>query len=115
MAQAAIDTIEFGEGAYAADMWRTDEMPVNNTVTAAKKSAPQLWPSTSGTILRHFVLPPEENLKDSAYDKLGNAHVEGSQHSGMHASNTLDYVICVSGEVWYVTEAEEQGLGKVAF
>lgn len=104
----ASNVVEIGS-LRAAELWYTDEMPIDNTGNEDRARRPnQHWPTRNGTIFRALIIPPEKDMSAETFGKLGDAMVKGlTKHPSMHRSDTIDYVVCISGEVWYLTEKDE--------
>jgi naringenin degradation protein FdeH len=108
-------------GGFLTQVWVTDHVPANNSGTRDDADRPQrLDPPTGGTTLVHFVLapqsesasvPPVEMEKATAqlFEGLGasKARVNTSRNVGMHKTNTVDYVILLSGEVDLILDEGE--------
>ncbi|XVQ07416.1 cupin domain-containing protein [Spirillospora sp. CA-255316] len=105
------------DGPAAVDLWKTtlvdDELLAHGTMTTGTSS---LLPPTEGSVFRLVHLPP-----DAAYMKTWDAQVTfqamghtttdadhgGDRTPGMHTTDTLDYAIVVSGEIWLVVDDGE--------
>jgi mannose-6-phosphate isomerase-like protein (cupin superfamily) len=112
-------------GVVINNLWMTDRMPAP---TAAPDDAAHvgmaLAPVAGGINFRIVEFPPESEYLDKisaedaakafgdmgAADALageGHATKSGSQHPFMHKTETLDFAIIVSGEVYLVLDDEE--------
>jgi hypothetical protein len=108
-------------GGFLTQVWVTDHAPASNTGTRDDADRPQrLDPPTDGTTLVHFVLAPEsasasvspaerEKATAAMFEGLGasKARVNTSRNVGMHKTNTVDYVILLSGEVDLILDEGE--------
>lgn len=87
-------------GLIISDIWATDTMPVDlsRTVRIANTAFPVTPPN--GTYFRYVSIPPdtEAGLK---------ADPETGRHPLFHQTDTLDYIIIASGEVYLILEEEE--------
>ena len=88
-------------GFVVSDAWATDQMSVN--LNGSAKIAAEFFPTLNkkGTLLRYVHIPPDSNTLQ---------HFElrpGQQHPLMHQTDTLDYVVILSGEVYLVMEQGE--------
>lgn len=65
-----------------------------------------------GTVFRVIEYPPDRsrlaNLdREAVFRGMGAAHAmakEGARHPGMHKTNTLDYAVVLSGEIYAVMD-----------
>ena len=96
-------------GARITELWVTSEMPVDNDGSADRGARPLAGiPDPMGTIFRVVEIPPESdgglsdvdaafaqmNSKSSASTEPGRA-----RHASMHVTDTLDYLVIMSGEM----------------
>jgi hypothetical protein len=108
-------------GGFLSQVWVTDHAPASNAGTRDDGDRPQrLDPPTGGTTLVHFVLAPQsasasvspaemEKATAQMFEGLGasKARVNTSRNVGMHKTNTVDYVILLSGEVDLILDEGE--------
>ncbi|HEY4042754.1 MAG TPA: cupin domain-containing protein [Rhodopila sp.] len=108
-------------GGFLSQVWVTDHAPADNTGTRDDADRLQrLDPPTGGTTLVHFVLAPQsasasvspaemEKATAQMFEGLGasKARVNTSRNVGMHKTNTVDYVILLSGEVDLILDEGE--------
>jgi quercetin dioxygenase-like cupin family protein len=85
-------------GFVVSDVWATDSMPVNSFQSA--KIEDSFFPKLqhNGTLFRYVHIPPDTATK---------MHFEakpGEPHPLMHKTETLDYIIIISGEVYLMME-----------
>ena len=104
-------------GFRMANVWAT-------TATPAHISAPEetgklfgVHPPKNGTVIRVMDIPPE--TKDAHGDAAHRAtraqmfpdasrnKVDTTRHVGMHMTDSVDYAIVISGEMWAVMEDDE--------
>lgn len=81
------------------DVWSTASMPVQLEQEPVFEDT--LFPkvSANGSFFRYVQIPPDK--------ALGITAVPGKPHPLMHQTNTLDYIIILSGGVYLVMEEEE--------
>lgn len=105
-----------GSGIRQHNMWRTDRAPTAlDGPPEALTEAYSLHPPANGTMFRIVEFHPEDPDKlasvDSraAFGELGAAHsvVEGARHPFMHATDTVDYAIILSGEITMLLDEED--------
>jgi mannose-6-phosphate isomerase-like protein (cupin superfamily) len=100
----------------STDLWVTHDAPADNATSgdpAARKIV--LEPPARGTIFRVVEFPPESQAAgkldaSKAFDALGasGALDRGSaRHPAMHRTQTVDYAIVLSGEIWAVMDVGE--------
>jgi len=89
-------------GLIISDIWATNTMPVDLNQELIIPNT--LFPCTpkNGSYFRYVKIPPDSELK---VDKL--TINSGEQHSLMHKTQTLDYIIILSGEIYLITEEQE--------
>lgn len=103
------------------DLWRTSESPADNK----SKRDPctgiqQLAPQSNGSVVRVVEFPPDKVwmakvASDSAFASLGKsgsaalaANKASTRHPMMHTTNTVDYAIILSGEIYAVMDVGEK-------
>jgi hypothetical protein len=98
------------------NLWVTDGAPADNSGSAdAAKRPVVLEPPQSGTIFRVVEFPPDATLagtfdRKAAFEGMGAGHAmdeDASRHPGMHKTNTVDYAIVLSGEIWALMDEGE--------
>lgn len=103
-----------------ADAWRADSLPDDNFHSAEPCKLPlELEASPTGNVLRMVQFPPDrEYVTDvdpsKGFDALGDSgsgaitqQNDDDPHPLMHKTNTVDYIIIVSGEIYAVMEEKE--------
>jgi hypothetical protein len=104
-------------GFWSNDIWRTAETPAP---IARLPEEPTLGPRRQlpqprGSLLRINHIPPESGTMDSGaiareFAALGNTaastHAAG-RHPMIHRTETIDYAIVLSGEIWLVLDQSE--------
>ncbi|MBN8846617.1 MULTISPECIES: cupin domain-containing protein [unclassified Sphingomonas] len=99
------------------ELWRSD-VPADNLAAGEPVSGTDLEPGAGGNVLKIVHLPPDSEYLGAmdpaaAFAELGEsgaaaatAH-DNSPHPMMHQTNTVDYVIILSGEVHVVLDRQE--------
>lgn len=105
-------------GFWSTDLWRTSETPAT---IAPDEPEPTLGPrrqlpTSCGTVVRINHIPPEAGTLDQAaarkeFAALGNEAAstfqENGRHPMMHRTETVDYAIVISGEIYLVLDDSE--------
>ncbi len=82
-------------GLVISDIWATNSMPVDlNKEHRIENSLLPITPK-NGSYFRYVSIPPDKDIK---------AYIPGPL---MHTTETLDYIIIISGEVYLVLDNEE--------
>ncbi len=100
------------------DAWRVDHLPCDNRRAESGPAGFELEPVASGNVFRIVHIPPDReylaaigNAGDTgAADEVGassSSDAIPSPHPAMHRTNTLDYVVIISGEIYCVMEKGE--------
>lgn len=104
-------------GALVRDLWRVDALPVPMSADSAAGDEVVLAPPEAGVVVRTTVFPPESAISEedrAAYEEA-MGEIYGDQQSaagvpavpGMHATDTIDVMTVVEGEIWVVMEDGE--------
>lgn len=101
------------EGLYVTELWVTSEMPIDNFGDGDRSLRPLKHdPDPSGTIFRLVEIPPESKTSFNAagiFQELGSTNKpsesDSSRHPTMHKTNSIDYLVVISGEM--IMEMEE--------
>ncbi len=88
-------------GFIISDPWATDYMPVNLNRSADIESSPVPKVFPNGSLLRYVVIPPESEVQKYFEKK------PGERHALMHKTETLDYIVILSGELYLIMEDTE--------
>lgn len=107
-------TMEIPNVVKMRDLWRTgsarDPVPVRRLVDLTE---PTLEPPPGGTKFSIAEIPPAKDSADAAsaeeiFGALDSQHVmvEGA-HPTMHATETIDYAVVLSGELYLILDREE--------
>ena len=85
-------------GLIISDIWSTDSIPAKFEEKVIENTA---FPNTpkNGSYFRYVQIPPDKDL--------GIVALEGQPHPLMHQTDTLDYIIIISGEIYLIVEEEE--------
>jgi quercetin dioxygenase-like cupin family protein len=104
---------------YRIDHWCTSEMPVDNSSeTDRALDSKTRAPPPNGTVIRALELMPDSQDADAHRAAIAKLHQEVGQnrmptpadyqrHPSMHRTDTLDYIICVRGEIYLMTDLDE--------
>ena len=103
-------------GVTLSNLWQTDSSPCTFRGPTETVDGPfVLHPPASGTVFRTVQFEPEdpEALASldgkSAFAEMGAADniVENARHPFMHRTNTVDYAVVLSGEIYLMLDDEE--------
>ena len=100
------------------EVWRSAALPADNLAAGEPCSAADLEPAAQGNVLRIVHFPPDADYLDAtdvaagfaAMGESGAAAAAGytnAPHPLMHRTNTVDYIIVLSGEMYAVMEKGE--------
>ncbi|MCS3529818.1 cupin domain-containing protein [Chryseobacterium sp. JUb7] len=93
------NAVEHFPNLIISDVWNTQQMPANlNYETQIPNTG---FPQTpkNGTYFRYVSIPPDK--------ELGVEVKIGEPHPMMHQTQTLDYIIILSGELYLIMEEGE--------
>jgi hypothetical protein len=95
-------------------LWLTDAAPASNTSPdpvpdgVILKTPPQ---HRGGTVIRITDIPPESVRKYDPEDlQRRGCHTtpdRSAKHPGFHMTDTVDYAVCLEGEIWAVLDEDE--------
>ncbi len=103
------------DGPLRAGLWLTDRAPASNRggenpvpAGVIEKIAPQ---HRGGSVFRIVEFPPDKRHRPNPED-LVRRGVEvdpnrSARHPGFHRTNTIDYAICLDGEIWAMLDEGE--------
>lgn len=103
-------------GARITDLWITSEMPIDNDGLVDRGARPiRHDPEPMGTIFRVVEIPPEAQggMQDTAaaFAQMGSHNVpdakDQSRHPTMHVTDSVDYLVVMSGEMHMLMEDGE--------
>ena len=97
------------------NLWVTDGAPASNAGNAdAAQRRVVLEPPRNGTIFRVVEFPPDQAPggfdRAAAFAAMGADHAmdrDASRHPGMHKTDTVDYAIVLTGEIWALMDDGE--------
>jgi len=103
-------------GGGVTELWTTDSAPADNSGdedTGKRPSA--LQPPPKGTRFRIVEYPPDSarfaaGTEDTAFRDAGlgrSVATDTSRHPGMHKTDSIDYAIVLSGEIYTVMDEGE--------
>ena len=96
-----------------SDVWISRTVPdtnQGNDDTVEEKVT--LEPPAGGAVFRTLEIPPDSERNFDAMHRYfeqmdASDRLEGRQHPGMHQTDTVDFLIIISGEVWMILDEEE--------
>lgn len=103
-------------GARVTELWVTSEMPVDNDGVEDRGARPiRHDPEPHGTIFRVVEIPPESEGAgldaEAVFRQLGSNEQPGAadraQHATMHVTDSIDYLVVMSGEMHMLMEDGE--------
>jgi hypothetical protein len=115
-----VHTNSMRPGFSSSEVWVTDGVPAKTRETHEPTDRPRsIEPPTGGTVCRIAELPPDTTWHGkidrakavAAYAEFGSKHAvdgnENAPHPFMHKTETVDYGIVLSGEIWMVMDDTE--------
>jgi mannose-6-phosphate isomerase-like protein (cupin superfamily) len=112
--------IRESDGRGAAEFWITDATPADNAAPGdpAAERPPRLEPPAGGSVVRYFMVAPENKALSPAeleaqtaarFAAMGASHcrVDTSRHPSMHTTRTVDYIVVLSGRVTLLLDKGE--------
>jgi mannose-6-phosphate isomerase-like protein (cupin superfamily) len=105
-----------------AEIWNTDNAPIDTQNATDRADVDVvLSPTANGSKFRFFAIAPEDpSLSDQEreaqvserFAAMGASHerIDTSRHAAMHKTETVDYVILLSGEVTLLLDEAERDL-----
>lgn len=102
-------------GLFISELWVTEESPAEISGSADRALRPiRHDPAPHGTIFRVIEIPPENGLRIDAaqtFAALQSGHqpsaAHRARHPGMHRTDSVDYVVALSGECTMVLDDTE--------
>jgi hypothetical protein len=104
------------------NFWKTESVPASNAefIDPMAGAPAALHPPKGGTMFRFFQIAPERNEaglskaeRDSRMARMfeaagaGHARLAMNRHPSMHRTDSVDYIICLSGEVTALLDVGE--------
>lgn len=107
-------------GALVMDLWRIDALPVPVDAESALPDEVVLRPGDSGVAVRITVVPPDTSVDEAAAadyaaslgEIYGDQAPDAEEIPGMHATETVDVMTVLDGEIWSLLEDGETVLRK---
>jgi mannose-6-phosphate isomerase-like protein (cupin superfamily) len=107
--------LEKAGGLQLTELWETRSSPADNSgANEAAEHERRIEPVGGGSVFRIIEYPPDSvRLKtlvpDSFFPEMGAQAADKAQrrHAGMHRTNTVDYAIVLSGEIYAVLDEGE--------
>lgn len=108
-------TLEKAGGLHLTELWETTSSPADNSGPRdAAEHERRIQPKGGGSVFRIIEYPPDSiRLKtirpEEHFSTMGAQGADPSQrpHPGMHKTDTIDYVIVLSGEIYAVMDEGE--------
>lgn len=108
---------------YLHELWESGPLPAilnPAELPVADKARIKIWPDAGGSIFRFVEIPPDSIHGDidpetrkarvrESFAKIGSASaiVDQTRHPSMHQTETLDYIIVLSGRLTMLLEEGE--------
>jgi hypothetical protein len=97
-----------GQGMFGSEMaglWKTEGIPTIPLEEGdLKKHLPSQFPKPGETTIQVWVCPPEKEYlkkaKENGVDVVGEWRKRFGDDFGMHTTDTVDYDIVLSGDLW---------------
>ncbi|RFU19124.1 cupin domain-containing protein [Geodermatophilus marinus] len=99
------------------DIWRFDGLPTRISADDGLPDQIELTPPSGSAVFRMCSIAPDEEWAGRSYDEslaaIGHEAAEGNgeetppSEDGSHATDTVDVVVVLSGEVYCVTDTHE--------
>lgn len=116
---AAVRTRPSRPGSMVCNLWSTagSPAPLNSEDNSAAQKG--IMPPRGGTVIKTIDYPPyskeaaEAAKKEPAFISAGGhgepgvRRIEGARHPGFHETDSIDYAICLFGEVWALVDEGE--------
>jgi len=107
--------LEKAGGLQLTELWETRSSPADNSgASDAADHERRIEPIHGGTVFRIIEYPPDRvRVKSLApeefFARMGvqAADAASRRHPGMHKTDTVDYCIVLSGEIWAVLDETE--------
>lgn len=96
------------------DVWRMDSVPTSVAADNALGTGVVLSPPHGGLIVRTVAFPPDSEWKATGgYDEAmaaidgADSYEEDGEIDGLHATDTVDVIVVISGELYAVLQDAE--------
>lgn len=97
--QQVENVVEHLPGLIISDIWNTQKMPASLDFETQIPNTGFPHTPKNGTYFRYVSIPPDKDL--------GVEFKTGEPHPMMHQTQTLDYIIILSGELYLIMEEGE--------
>jgi quercetin dioxygenase-like cupin family protein len=100
-------------GVRVTELWETRSTPADNTFAGDPTDRPfRIAPPAGGSVFRIIEYPPDAALSEQPGERfraLGAEEVAtpGGRHAGFHRTETIDYVVVLSGEIYALMDEGE--------
>lgn len=101
-----------------SDIWACAAIPASNEGNDdALTNGVILEPPAGGVVFRTLEIPPDsernwDTMREYFEEMGASERLDGGKHPGMHKTNTVDFLIIISGEVWLILDEGEVLLRK---
>jgi mannose-6-phosphate isomerase-like protein (cupin superfamily) len=106
--------LEKAGGLRLTELWETRSAPADNAGSRdAADHERRIEPVNGGTVFRIIEYPPDrvrlKTLAPEFFHSMGARAAEAAtrRHPGMHKTDTVDYCVVLSGEIWAVLDEGE--------
>lgn len=110
--------LEERPGATLANLWITGPAPSPIDAPDGAAGHTTLHPPAGGTVIRVMDIPPEpvdwqtdeaalRSFASTPFPDHGRVASDTTRHPRMHTTDTIDYAVCLSGEIYAVMEENE--------
>lgn len=93
------------------DLWRFDGLPTDLTGTDHLPEGIELTPPSGSAVFRMCAIAPDEEWAGRSYNEsleaMGHEEAADDGADGRHATDTVDVVVVLSGEVYCTTDTHE--------
>jgi hypothetical protein len=111
-------TAQHRPGFKNSNLWTTSATPACVLEEDRSGSHEGIYPPKNGTVIRVIDIPPEGNdpaaleralgsMTNSVFPDRDRIKADKTKHPGMHITDTVDYAIILSGEMYAVLEEKE--------
>jgi quercetin dioxygenase-like cupin family protein len=97
--QQVENVVEHLPGLIISDIWNTQKMPASLDFETQIPNTGFPKTPKNGTYFRYVSIPPDKDL--------GVEFIVGAPHPMMHQTQTLDYIIILSGELYLIMDEGE--------
>jgi mannose-6-phosphate isomerase-like protein (cupin superfamily) len=102
-------------GSRLTELWMTDEIPVDNSGVEDLGAQPiRHDPPPGGSVFRVVEIPPETQSRidtAAAFAEIGSTRLptadDTAKHPSMHVTDSIDYLVVISGEMHMIMEEGE--------